>query len=221
MQPEMTQDISLDADWRKISGIDTRKWIIREIEKNFIKSEYRTWCSQALPYVAEDGERMARQFGPPGVAVEEWIRRHGVTVHMDRNTCSAGGYVELAYYLEPTDIYINHGVVETVLRRLDKRGIPVPVLPWTEILLAHEYAHYLAIKEGKRLMFRQIINCVGRAPKRCRERMYRVLEEGYAMIFAEKWLGLDFSPFVLNAYTMLAFSPETARKELELLMKEE
>jgi len=120
--------------------------------------------------------------------------------------------VTFAEFVEPNQIIIYKDNLDKAheLLKNEKVNEILGVLQIVELLLAHEIFHYMEMKDSKSI-FTQTEKVELWAPKPFHNRStIRCLGEIAGMAFAERLMGLTYSPFVMDVFFVYGYSKEAA-----------
>lgn len=193
--------MNLDEYVTRLKSVDDLSWVAGEYDETFgpthrIPNMHR----MLLDVVLEDGRRFAdRKKKGPEQSLVQRMQKDGLSVEIsDSGPLPSNGYWEFAYYLEPSAVRINRMLIDSVFSRIDQKIRDLLVVDWTDVFLAHEYAHFLGITAAEPPAYTDLVMNIYGQSKKEKRRLWGFLDESFAMSFAKGYLQMNFSPYLFD-----------------------
>lgn len=139
-------------------------------------------------------------------------------LQLSYDTSENGGYpIIFAQFTEPDRITVS----ADALSRMDALGIWPSLSPgvsFEDIILAHEFFHYIESRKAKTIYTRTEKIQLWRKPFSNRSGIH-ALSEIAAMAFAREYLQLDFLPFALDPLMLFLYDEDGGKELYDEIMK--
>lgn len=137
------------------------------------------------------------------------LEREGI-IYTNPPTPNGGSYLIFAQYVEPNKITVFQDSIDKFLNLVSgtkyQHVFSEKILK--QLLIAHEYFHYLEFKDAASVITKTKKMVLWSLLGYRYQTTFMSLSEMSAMAFAKAYLGLDYSPFVLDCLLTYAYNKE-------------
>lgn len=220
MKHEQEPQLSVEEMFYQLEQLSNEEWAIYAFSKEPLNGKVPANLRQELIGKAiQSGQEQAqicmKQFGQEDVLkVCEHLK---LQVEMP-DMPSGGGHVIFGQYIEPNQIILYQDCLKKVQSLLDNNDIPITLTQIHDILLMHEVYHHLEYVNQHTLFTRtyrlklwKFLHYTHTSPLYC-------LGEIAAMIFAQSYLKLSFSPNILDVLLVCAYDIDSGRAIYQNIM---
>lgn len=163
------------------------------------------YISRSIACGTQEAQKLKESYGP--LSIKEQFSRCGIRLINDY-TENGGHQIIFAQFVEPDEVTISRDAQN----RMAALGIWKQISPdvsFEDILLAHEFFHYIESQQPKSIYTRTEKIELWRKPFSNRS-CITALSEIAAMAFAKEYQNLAFSPFALDTLMLYLYDKKAA-----------
>lgn len=184
------------------------------LERKFCEEQKKDYTRCAI----ECGKNEADLFLQRWKSVGEAVSEEGIKL-LTPDTPAGGGHVLFAQYVEPDEITVFMDCVSKAEHLIDEEQLRQTLAGANvyELLLAHEFFHYIEYKKEKEIYTQTEKIELWRKPFSNRSKIV-CLSEIAAMAFAKRILNLSYCPYIMDVLLVYSYNKEAAIALYEEIM---
>lgn len=186
------------------------------LERKFCEEQKKAYTGRAIECGRREADLFLEKWKES--SVKEAVLGEGMKL-LTPDTPAGGGHVLFAQYVEPDEITVFMDCVSRAEHLIEEQQLQQMLagLNIYELLLAHEFFHYIEYKKEKEIYTQTEKIELWRKPFSNRSKIV-CLSEIAAMAFAKRILNLSYSPYIMDVLLVYSYNKEAAIALYEEIM---